>query len=165
MFLKAKGASDDFTTFVTRGVDIVAQSAADLVAKVARLCDPGSLQELVLYAHGANGSFSIGPDTIGGMSRDCDAALAKLAGLSSYFGGCGGRPRLILAICEAGRNPDNLVAMAKTVRQPVYACDGAVRPTLGIGLGWWGGNIIAAFPESDSTSTVRSIPAPPMLLS
>jgi hypothetical protein len=49
--------------------------------------------------------------------------------------------------------------------QAVYACDGDVRPTLGIGLGWWCGNTIEAKPENrGSWNYVKGIPAPPIFL-
>ncbi len=166
MFLKAVNKSGDLTSFLTFGTDFEVSSITDLVAKVANVCRPRLLQELVLYAHGTNGSFSIGGDSFGGIStpRDAEATLSRLIPLSLYFGGSIGRPRLVLCICEAGRNAENLLQIAKTIGQPVFGCTGDVRPTLGIGYGYWGGDIVMADPLAMSTKTVVRIPDPPMIL-
>jgi hypothetical protein len=165
MFLKAKVQNDDFTTYVTFGTDFSVTSIADLVTKVGERCEARTLQELVLYAHGVNGSFSIGEDRLGGISspRDAEVTRGKLAPLWRYFGGTLGRPRLVLCVCEAGKNPENLLEIAKVIGVPVFGCDGDVRPTLGIGYGWWCGPIIMADPSANTTSTVAAIPEPPVL--
>jgi hypothetical protein len=167
MFLKVKSDSDDITTFLTFGTDFSVSSIADLVTRVGKVCEPRTLQELVFYAHGVNGSFSIGTDMLGGIStpKDEEARLGRLTPLWRYFGGSVGRARLVLCICEAGKNTENLMAIAKAIGQPVFACTGEVRPTLGIGYGWWRGDIIMADPLTQTTGTVSAIPDPPVLLS
>jgi len=170
MFLKAKGVGSDITRILTLGTDFTVNSIQDLVGKVQASCDTGDLQELVLYTHGSNGSWSLGDDQVNGLLQPdaFDAVMAKFALLWPYFSGQNptGRSRLILCICEAGRNPDLLVALATAIGEPVYACDGDVRPTLGLGYGWWWGNTIEALPDSGGRwSQVSGIPDPPEELS
>lgn len=167
MFLKAKSNSDDITTWLTFGTDFTVTSVADLVSNVAAVCEPRMLQELVLYAHGVGGAFSVGPDRFGGIStpRDAEATLSRLVPLQRFFGGSVGRPRLILCVCDAGKNPANLLEVAKAIMQPVFACTSSVRPTLGVGYGWWDGDIVMADPFSLTVGTVDRIPEPPQLLS
>jgi hypothetical protein len=166
MFLKAKGVGSDITRFLTLGTDFTVNSIQDLVGQVQGSCNNGDLQELVLYTHGTNGSWSLGDDQVGGiMTTDqFNIAMDKFGLLWPYFSGQNptGRSRLILCICEAGRNPDFLVALATAIGEPVYACDGDVRPTLGLGYGWWSGNTIEALPDSGGRwSQVSDIPEPP----
>ncbi|MGL6208788.1 MAG: hypothetical protein ACRC14_03035 [Paracoccaceae bacterium] len=165
MFLKVKAKSDDITTSLTWFTDFTVSSIADLVSSVASVCKPRMLQELVLYAHGADGAFSIGDERFGGISspKDAEARLTQLSGLHQFFGGSVGRPRLILCVCEGGKNPANLLAMSKAIMQPVFGCTGDVRPTLGFGHGWWQGDIIMADPLSLTTGVVGKIPDPPIL--
>lgn len=166
MFLKIIAKSTDLTSFLTSGTDFTVSSLVDMVNTVTQACPPRSLQELVLYAHGSNGAFSIGSDQLGGIAtpRDEAAKLKQLEPLSPCFGGSNGRPRLILCVCEAGRNPDSLLEIAKAIGQPVFACTGYVRPTLGIGYGWWCGDILMADPISGTKTTVARIPDPPLEL-
>lgn len=166
MFLKVKALSDDFTTWVTFGTDFTVTSIDDLVKKVANACEPRTLQELVVYAHGGNGSFSIGTDRLGGIAtpKDAEATLGRLVPLFKYFGGSVGRPRLILSVCEAGQNPANLLAIAEAISKPVFGCTGDVRPLCGWNYGWWQGDTIMADPFNHTTKTVSEIPPPPVLL-
>jgi len=169
MFLKAKAVGSDVTTFVTFGVDFTVNSILDLVSNVQSRCSQGELQELVLYTHGVNGSWGVGSDSVGGIMTPSqfDSIKAKFGLLWPYFSTSNGtgRPRLVLCICEAGKNPDLLVALATAIGQVVYACDGDVRPILGFGLGWWCGNTIEARPENGgSWSYVKGIPDPPIIL-
>lgn len=167
MFLKVRIASSDFVTAVTLGTDFDVSSLDDLVAKVTKVCKPGMLQELVLYGHGASGQFSIGPDTFGGISTPANqtSRMEKLEKLRWFFGGSNGRPRLILCICEAGQNEKNLLAMASSMGNPVYACRGDVHPLLGYAYGWWDGDKLEASPGADAVKVVASIPDPPLILS
>jgi hypothetical protein len=167
MFLKAKALSSDVTTFLTLFTDFTVQSIQDLVNQVQYNCERGGLQELALYAHGTNGSFNIGLDSMGIMTpAEYDSKIAKFGLLWPYFCSANstGRARLVFCICEAGKNPDVMVDIAKAIGQPVYACDGDVRPTLGVGLGWWCGNTIEAVPENGgSWRYVSGIPDPPVI--
>jgi hypothetical protein len=146
----AKANGFDFTLWavgLVRTGELRVGSATDLVNQVQRRAaqEGAKLAGLSLFAHGGNGSFTIGDDNFGGIQPPSQKPVPRLAPLKSLFAEGGA---LCLCVCEAGRSEGLLIDLAQTVGVRVYGCTGGVSPNLGTTqLGWWDGVVVAASPD------------------
>lgn len=140
----------DLTTWSTglvRTGEIEVTSTEDLVNKIKgqMAVNGGKLAGLSLFTHGGNGEYHIGKDQYGGISARGQENYWRLGPLRSCFET---GASICLCVCEAGRNEDAVLAVARATGVRVYACTGGVYPNLGTThLGWWRGTVIAANPD------------------
>jgi hypothetical protein len=172
MIIRAMGNYDGFDWTLSTtifNVDFKASGVGDLVAQTTGMCPNSDLQELVLICHGSGGVINFGSDTIGGISQPGQDPLHGLAPLSSVFvSSATNLPRLILEVCEAGKNPNALLAIANTILHPVYACTGDVHPNLGLtDYGTWDGDTVVTYPGAQSLTNLgqgQQVPPTPTIL-
>jgi hypothetical protein len=172
MILKAKGNYDGFDWALSTtifNVDFTVWGVSDLVAQTKANCPNNDLQELVLMCHGVGGVIYLGHDSMGGISLPGQDPLYGLAFLANVFvSSATPSPRLVLEVCEAGKNPNALLAMASTIQHPVYACTGDVHPNCGLtDYGTWDGDTVVAYPGASDLVAVgagKQIPPTPTIL-